>query len=113
MPLSVSAVLPRVIPAQAEISRSGPPSRSHDDAGLCGHDGADRQDGKRRNRGKHAAAAVALLLAACSAQPDAPGAVTADEARQLNEAAAMLDANSVDANALDTTDDDTSNESAP
>ena len=43
-----------------------------------------------------------LLLAACSSQPDDPGAVTADEARQLNEAAAMLDANSVDANALDT-----------
>lgn len=41
-----------------------------------------------------------LLVAACSGQPDAPGAVTADEARQLNEAAAMLDANSVDLNAM-------------
>ena len=36
-----------------------------------------------------------LLLAACSSQPDAPGAITADEERQLNEAAEMLDANSI------------------
>lgn len=36
-----------------------------------------------------------LLLAACSSQPDAPGAISADEERQLNEAAEMLDANSV------------------
>ncbi len=42
-----------------------------------------------------------LLLAACSSQLDDPGAVTADEAHQLNEAATMLDANSVDANAFD------------
>lgn len=47
---------------------------------------------------------VLLLLAACSSQPDQPGAVTADEARQLNDAAAMLDANSVDLNA--TTDNE-------
>ena len=40
------------------------------------------------------------LLAACSGQPDAPGEVTADEARELNDAAAMLDANSVDAAAV-------------
>jgi len=49
-------------------------------------------------------ARVALLplffLVSCSGEPDAPGAVTADEARQLNEAAAMLDANSVDLNAM-------------
>ena len=45
-------------------------------------------------------ATAVLLLAACSAQPDAPGAVTADEARQLNDAAMMLDANSVDADAV-------------
>lgn len=49
-------------------------------------------------------ARVALLpwffVAACSGQPDAPGSVTADEERQLNEAAAMLDANSVDLNAM-------------
>lgn len=44
--------------------------------------------------------AAALLLAACSGGKDQPGAVTADEARQLNDAAAMLDANSVDANAV-------------
>ncbi len=42
-----------------------------------------------------------LMLAACSSHADDPHAVTADEARQLNEAAAMLDANSVDADALD------------
>lgn len=44
---------------------------------------------------------VALLLSACSAEPDDRGAVTADEARQLNEAAAMLDNDSVSADALD------------
>ncbi|WP_374942510.1 hypothetical protein [Sphingomonas sp.] len=44
--------------------------------------------------------AAALLLAGCSAEPEPAGGVTADEARQLNEAAAMLDANSMDANAL-------------
>ncbi|PZO72820.1 MAG: hypothetical protein DI640_12055 [Sphingomonas taxi] len=38
-------------------------------------------------------------LAACSPASE-PGAVTADEAHQLNEAAAMLDANSVDLNAV-------------
>ena len=55
-------------------------------------------------------AAAGLMLAACSGRTsDEPGAVTADEAAQLNDAAAMLDANSVDANALDA---DT-NESTP
>ncbi len=44
--------------------------------------------------------AVALLLAACSGGEDQPGTVTADEARQLNETAKMLDANSVDLNAM-------------
>ncbi|WP_168377358.1 hypothetical protein [Sphingomonas sp. Leaf343] len=44
--------------------------------------------------------AVALLLVACSGGEDQPGTVTADEARQLNEAAEMLDANSVDPNAM-------------
>ena len=39
---------------------------------------------------------VALLaLGACSSHRDQPGAVSADEARQLNDAAAMLDANSM------------------
>ena len=49
-------------------------------------------------RGLFGSARVALpilLLAACSSQPDTPGAVTTDEERQLNEAAEMLDANSV------------------
>lgn len=43
---------------------------------------------------------LAAALAACSAEPEQTGAVSADEARQLNEAAAMLDANSVTANAV-------------
>ena len=47
------------------------------------------------------ALAGVLLLAACSSGRDAPGAVTADEDRQLNDAAAMLDANRVDVNAVD------------
>lgn len=45
-------------------------------------------------------AAALLLLAACSGD-DQPGGLTADEAKQLDEAAAMLDANAVDLNALD------------
>lgn len=44
-----------------------------------------------------AAGALFALLAACSSQPAPPGAVSIDEDRQLNEAAAMLDANSVSA----------------
>jgi hypothetical protein len=36
-----------------------------------------------------------LLLAACSSEPAPSTAVTADEERQLNDAAAMLEANSV------------------
>jgi uncharacterized lipoprotein len=41
------------------------------------------------------------LLAGCSATPEDPGQVTADEDRQLNEAAEMLDANSIDLNAIE------------
>ncbi len=48
--------------------------------------------------------AGALALAACSSASDSSGAVTADEAQQLNDAAAMLDANSVDLNAVATDD---------
>ncbi len=48
-----------------------------------------------------------LLLAACSGSGrDDPGAVTADEAAQLNDAAAMLDANSIDLNAATANDTD-------
>jgi hypothetical protein len=49
-----------------------------------------------------------LLLAACSGSggSDDPGAVTADEAAQLNDAAAMLDANSVDLDAVTSNDTD-------
>lgn len=44
-----------------------------------------------------------LLLAACSADPDPqPGGLTADDQQQLNDAAEMLDANSVDLNAVTT-----------
>ncbi|AXJ94627.1 MULTISPECIES: hypothetical protein [unclassified Sphingomonas] len=61
------------------------------------------------------ALAMTLLftIAACSRGPDdQPGTVTADEARQLNEAAEMLDANSVDLNAIDP-GDTPDNESDP
>lgn len=43
-----------------------------------------------------------LLLAACSGddEPSGPGGVTQTEAAALNDAAAMLDANSLDGNVL-------------
>ncbi len=48
------------------------------------------------------------LLAACSGGgSDDPGAMTTDEAAQLNDAAAMLDANSIDLNAATANDTDT------
>lgn len=47
---------------------------------------------------------LALLLAACSAAPADPGAATPSEARQLDGAAAMLDANSVSPEALNAQD---------
>lgn len=51
---------------------------------------------------------VPLLLLACGREPDPqPGGLTADDQAQLNDAAAMLDANSVDLNAVQ------SNETAP
>ena len=53
-------------------------------------------------RGARCALPLVLLLAACSGEPTAPGAPTADEEQQLNEAAAMLEANSV---TLDNMDD--------
>ncbi len=40
------------------------------------------------------------IATACSSAADDPGAIGADDQRQLNAAAAMLDSNSVDANAL-------------
>ena len=49
----------------------------------------------RFNGGARAALPFLLLLAACSGEPSAPGAPTADEEQQLNDAAAMLEANSV------------------
>lgn len=42
-----------------------------------------------------------LALPACSGGSDnSPGATSADEDRQLNDAAAMLDANSIDLNQM-------------
>lgn len=43
--------------------------------------------------------AALLALAACGSGSTAPGAATPGEAQALNDAAVMLDANSVDANA--------------
>jgi hypothetical protein len=44
-----------------------------------------------------------LLLGGCGTAPDSdPGALTMDEQRQLNEAAAMLDGNSVATDAVKT-----------
>ena len=40
------------------------------------------------------------LLAACSGGGEQPGAVSADEARELNQAAEMLDANAVSLDAV-------------
>jgi hypothetical protein len=51
-----------------------------------------------------------LLLAACSRDSDDPRAVTPDEAAQLNDAAAMLDANSIDLNAVEADDPATANQ---
>jgi len=45
-------------------------------------------------------AGALLALAACSRGADQTGAASPEEASQLNDAAAMLDANSVDADAL-------------
>jgi len=54
-----------------------------------------------------AALPLALLAAGCSRGDGGdPGAVTADEAAQLNDAAAMLDANSIDLNAATANDTD-------
>ena len=47
---------------------------------------------------------ILLALAACSSQPDQPGGLTPDDQRELNEAAAMLDANSLDADTVTNTE---------
>ena len=46
-----------------------------------------------------AALAATALVAACSKPAEAPGTLSSDDERRLNEAAAMLDANAVNANA--------------
>ena len=48
-----------------------------------------------------AAAFPLFLLAACGGAEQPPGGVSADEAAALNDAAAMLDTNSVSADRLD------------
>lgn len=55
-----------------------------------------------------AALPLLLLATACTRSgDDDPGAVTADEAAQLNDAAAMLDANSIDLDAATNDTDQT------
>lgn len=46
------------------------------------------------------AGAALLLLAGCGGAKDDPGTTSPADERALNDAAAMLDANSVDANAV-------------
>ena len=54
----------------------------------------DRRVGRRHaGRMRRIILGLGLFLAACSSQPDDPAALTPDEDRQLNEAAASLDAN--------------------
>lgn len=48
-----------------------------------------------RRRGVWLSAGLLLAVAGCSGGGEQPGALSADEERQLNDAAAMLDANSV------------------
>lgn len=49
---------------------------------------------------------AALLLAACGRGPDPqPRGLTVDDQAQLNDAAAMLDANAVDLNAVTAVDE--------
>ncbi|URW75467.1 hypothetical protein M9980_13180 [Sphingomonas donggukensis] len=45
--------------------------------------------------------ALALLIAGCGRADDAdPGGISASEAQELNDAAAMLDANAIEINAV-------------
>ncbi|AOH83479.1 hypothetical protein AWL63_05350 [Sphingomonas panacis] len=56
------------------------------------------------------ALALLLVLGGCGSSSTTPGAMSGSEAQALDDAAAMLDANSVDANAatfVDTHQDDT------
>lgn len=48
-----------------------------------------------------------LMLTACGGTTETPGGVSADEAAALNDAAVMLDTNSVSADAIETNQDDT------
>lgn len=84
-----------VISAKAGVYRFEPTRPERKDNSIRWHDGWGV-----------AAVLIPMLLAACSPSRDQPGAVTADEAHQLNEAAAMLDANSVDVNAVASNESD-------
>ncbi len=53
---------------------------------------------------KRIASLAALALTACHPAREAPGAVTPEQDRQLNEAAAALDANALSANTVDNGD---------
>lgn len=50
-------------------------------------------------------AMMMLSLTACGGAEQVPGGVSADEAAALNDAAVMLDANSVSADAIETNED--------
>jgi hypothetical protein len=63
-----------------------------------------------RIRGLAVLALPLALLAACHGERQ-PGATTAGEDRQLDEAAAMLDANSMEVNAVDMNSADQSDDS--
>jgi hypothetical protein len=84
-----------IIPVQAGISRFVSQGLKRKDSSVRWNEGLGL-----------AAVLLPALLAACSPASE-PGAVTGDEAHQLNEAAAMLDANSVDLNAVAAAPDDT------
>ncbi|WP_235527859.1 hypothetical protein [Sphingomonas sp. Leaf38] len=88
---------PLVIPPNAGISWFGSRRPKRKDTSVRWYDGWG------------AAVLLPVALAACSPASE-PGAVTADEAHQLNEAAAMLDANSVDLNAVVAAPDETAPE---
>ncbi|EZP53495.1 MULTISPECIES: hypothetical protein, partial [Sphingomonas] len=62
--------------------------------------------GRHRPSPRLIAAVLPLALLACARGHDDSGAVSADEAAQLNDAAAMLDANSIDLDAVTTNDTD-------
>ena len=63
-------------------------------------------DGRRPHLLAAAVLALASLAACSRGGGDDPGTVSADEAAQLSDAAAMLDANSIDLDAVTSNDTD-------